>query len=131
MKASETLPRGLGESSGKRLPVGHRAMFETGQIRMRPPRGSNPRPPAYMAGALPTALDGRSLRGTSEKRQVCKVYERLMNGEKRAAGWLTRDLRWTSEELLIACERILRGVRGADERFMRQRYRNKQILRGK
>ena len=88
MKASETLPRGLGEYSGKRLPVGHRAMFETGQIRMRPPRGSNPRPPAYMAGALPTALDGRSLQEISEKRPVCKVCERLINGKKELLGGL-------------------------------------------
>eukprot|EP00959_Pyramimonas_sp_CCMP1952_P139332 2916098-Pyramimonas_sp.AAC.1 len=45
---------------------------------MRPPWGSNPRPPAYMAGASPAALDGRSLRGISETRPVCKVYGRLI-----------------------------------------------------
>eukprot|EP00959_Pyramimonas_sp_CCMP1952_P159556 3337539-Pyramimonas_sp.AAC.1 len=47
-------------------------------MRARPPGSSNPWPPAYMAGAPPTALGGRSLRGISEKRPVCKVYGRLV-----------------------------------------------------
>eukprot|EP00959_Pyramimonas_sp_CCMP1952_P354516 7426377-Pyramimonas_sp.AAC.1 len=71
-ESSETLLRGLGKSSGKRPPVGHRAMFESSATRTRPPWGSNPRAPADVAGAPPTALGGRSLRRISERRPVAR-----------------------------------------------------------